>query len=101
MVNSPQSTGEAHVGDGVELSATQARAGVRRGVSKILVISTLLVIIGLGGAWFLTRSHTPLSASAGAQASSSQAGGAPARGPGDWSGLAVEQFKSPGKPAAN
>jgi hypothetical protein len=41
-------------GDGVELSVTQARAGVRRGVSKILVISTVLAVLALAVVWVAT-----------------------------------------------
>jgi len=40
-------------GDGVERTVTQARGGVRRGVSKILLASTLLAILALGVVWFL------------------------------------------------
>jgi hypothetical protein len=101
MINSPQFTDESRAGDGAELTVTQARSGVRRGVSKVLVISTLLAIVGLGGAWFLTGGHTPLSTSAHALALRSEAGWGPERGPGDWSGRAVQQFKSPQKSAMN
>jgi hypothetical protein len=38
-------------GDGAELSVTQARAGERRGVSRILVASTLIGIAALAAAW--------------------------------------------------
>jgi hypothetical protein len=38
-------------GDGVDLSVTDARAGVRRGVSKILILSTVLAIIALIIVW--------------------------------------------------
>ena len=46
-------------GDGVELDATQARAGVRRGVSRILVISTALSVLALIIVWAIatTWSH--------------------------------------------
>jgi hypothetical protein len=101
MVNSPQSADESRAGDGVELSVTQARSGVRRGVSKVLVISTVLAIVGLGGAWLVMSGHAPLSASAHALAARSAAGWGVARGPGDWSGRAVQQFKTPQKPATN
>ncbi len=57
---------ESRAGDGVELTVTQARAGVRRGVSKILVISTALTVIALAAAWLLAprpggveRAHSP------------------------------------------
>jgi hypothetical protein len=48
---------ESRAGDGVELTVTQARAGVRRGVSKILVISTVLAVIAVAAVWFVTPRH--------------------------------------------
>jgi len=46
---------ERQQGDGVELSVTDARAGVRRGVSKILVVSTVLSAIALAVIWVLAH----------------------------------------------
>ncbi len=42
-------------GDGVDVTVTEARAGVRRGVSKILVISTVLAVIALIVVWAIIR----------------------------------------------
>jgi hypothetical protein len=39
---------QADSGDRVELTVTQARGGVRRGMTKVLVISTLLAVASLG-----------------------------------------------------
>jgi hypothetical protein len=51
---------EPQAGDGVELTVTEARAGVRRGVSKILVISTVLAGVALSAAWiFAPRPAAP------------------------------------------
>jgi hypothetical protein len=53
---------QAHIdaGDGVERTVTQARGGVRRGLIRVLVISTLLVVGGIGAVWlFSARSAGP------------------------------------------
>jgi hypothetical protein len=44
----------ADAGDGVELTVTQARGGVRRGMTKVLVISTLLAVVAVGAVWSLS-----------------------------------------------
>jgi hypothetical protein len=62
-----QTREESRAGDGVELTVTQARAGVRGGVSKILVISTVLAVIAVATAWFVTPRHAS-GAPAGAHA---------------------------------
>jgi hypothetical protein len=51
MSNSSQTPSEA--GDGVRISATQARGGVQRGVYKILIVSTLLSVMAAAVAWLL------------------------------------------------
>jgi len=58
MPNNHQPSEESRAGDGMELSVTEARAGVRRGVSKIMVISTLLAIVAMGAVW-LFMAHRP------------------------------------------
>lgn len=53
---------QAHqdAGDGVERTVTQARGGVRRGVNKILVISTALAVAVMGLIWLVAaRPTTP------------------------------------------
>ncbi|HLI65028.1 MAG TPA: hypothetical protein VKU90_01570 [Caulobacteraceae bacterium] len=40
-------------GDGADLSVTEARAGERRGVSRILVRSTLIGVAALFAAWVI------------------------------------------------
>jgi len=70
---------ESRAGDGVELSVTEARSGVRRGVSKVMVISTLLAIIALIAIWLLMANrahqapHAPYPAQAPALAIPSRA----------------------------
>jgi hypothetical protein len=49
----------ADAGDGVERTVTQARGGVRRGVTKILVISTFLAVVALGAVWLLSSRTAP------------------------------------------
>jgi hypothetical protein len=53
MSNQRQPSQESRAGDGVQLSVTEARAGVRRGVSKVMVISTLLAIMAMVAIWLL------------------------------------------------
>jgi len=61
MSNSDDRTGEVHQqGDGADLSVTEARAGVRRGVSKILVISTTLSVIALAVVWAIAHAWAHL-----------------------------------------
>ena len=43
-------------GDGADLSVTEARAGVRRGLSKVLIISTALTVIALAVVWAVAHS---------------------------------------------
>jgi hypothetical protein len=45
---------ESSAGVGVHLNVTQARAGVRRGVSRILVVSTALAVVAVAAVWFVT-----------------------------------------------
>ncbi len=59
-------------GDGVERTGVQARGGVRRGASKVLVISTLLAVVAIGAIWMLsarpaTRAAPSTSVSASGQ----------------------------------
>jgi len=55
MAHDQEATEQSHLdaGDGVERTVTQARSGVRRGVSKILVISTVLAVLAIGAVWIL------------------------------------------------
>jgi len=53
MPHNHQQAQESRAGDGVELSVTEARSGVRRGMSKVMVISTLLAVIALVAIWLL------------------------------------------------
>jgi len=46
-------------GDGVERTVTQARGGVRRGMTKILVMSTLLAVGAMGVVWLLSAQTAP------------------------------------------
>ena len=50
----------ADAGDGVERTVTQARGGVRRGMSKVLVASTVLAVIAVGAVWLLSARNAPL-----------------------------------------
>jgi hypothetical protein len=70
MPNDQVSAEQAHrdAGDGVECTVTRARGGVRRGVSKILVISTALAVIALGAIWFVAARPAHQSMSTGAAA---------------------------------
>jgi len=54
-------TGKSRVdaGDGVELTITQARGGVRRGMTKILVLSTVLAVVALGVVWLVSSWTAP------------------------------------------
>jgi hypothetical protein len=55
-------TKQEHVdaGDGVERTVTQARGGVRRGMTKrVLALSTLLAVIGIGAIWLLYAGFAP------------------------------------------
>jgi len=49
----------ADSGDGVERTVTQARGGVRRGMTKILVLSTALAVAALGAVWLLSARTAP------------------------------------------
>ena len=49
----------ADAGDGVERTVTQARGGVRRGMTKVLVISTVLAVIAIGAVWLITTRTSP------------------------------------------
>jgi len=53
MSNQHQPSQESRSGDGVQLSVTEARAGVRRSLTKVMAISTLLAIIAMVGIWLL------------------------------------------------
>ena len=57
MADQDRTRQEARAGDGVELTVTQAHAGVRRGVSRILVISTALAVVALFAAWIFMPRH--------------------------------------------
>ena len=46
-------------GDGVERTVTQARGGVRRGMTKILVISTLLAVGAVSAVWLVSARTAP------------------------------------------
>ena len=48
----------AEAGDGVERTVTQARGGVRRGVTKILVVSMLLAVVAVGAVWLMSARST-------------------------------------------
>ncbi len=54
---SSEDTQPHQAGDGAELTVTQARAGERRGLSKILVTSTLLGVVALAAAWLIVPHH--------------------------------------------
>ena len=59
------STEQSHAdaGDGVERTVTQARGGVRRGMLKVLLISTVLAIAGIGAVVLISglpRQHPAL-----------------------------------------
>jgi hypothetical protein len=56
--NSTAGADRSHLdaGDGVERTAVQARGGVRRGMLKVLLGSTMLAVVGIG-AVFLFLSH--------------------------------------------
>jgi len=63
------STEQSHAdaGDGVERTVTQARGGVRRGMLKVLLISTVLGIAGIGAVVLfsgLPRQHATLTQTA-------------------------------------
>ena len=49
----------ADAGDGVERTVTQARGGVRRGMTKVLVVSTVLAVIAVGAVWLITTRTSP------------------------------------------
>ncbi len=53
-------TEQSHIdaGDGVERSVTEARGGVRRGMGKILAISTVLAVVAIGAVWILAAHPT-------------------------------------------
>jgi hypothetical protein len=53
MSREDQTTEESRAGDGVDVNVTEARAGVRRGMWKVLLISTVLAILALAAAWML------------------------------------------------
>ena len=62
MQNQTSTSDKAHIdaGDGVQRTETQARGGVRRGVIKVLVASTLLAVIAMAAVWYLSaRSSAP------------------------------------------
>jgi hypothetical protein len=75
-VTDPAEIEQAHIdaGDGVERTVTEARGGVRRGVSKIMAISTVLAVVAIGAVWLLaSRPKTPpMSAQTPTPASSPQ-----------------------------
>jgi hypothetical protein len=48
---------------GPELSATDARAGARKGLYRVLTISTLLALVVIGLAWLAMGGLSPHSAS--------------------------------------
>jgi hypothetical protein len=50
----PTELSRADAGDGVERTVTQARGGVRRGMTKVLVVSTVLAVIAVGAVWLLS-----------------------------------------------
>jgi hypothetical protein len=78
-------------GDGVELTVTEARSAVPRGISKVLVISTTLAVIGIGLVWFMSErpvsQPTPKAAQVSAQPQAAQAQTALASGAWDRRGL--------------
>ena len=51
--------GHVDAGDGVELTVTEARGGVRRGVIVVLVVSTLLAAVGLGAIAMFATHYAP------------------------------------------
>lgn len=55
MVLSNSPPRESRAGDGAQVSVTEARSGVRRGLYKVLLISSLLAIIALAIAWLAQR----------------------------------------------
>jgi len=60
MSQSNQPPVESRAGDGVEIGVTQARAGVWRGLYKVLAISTLLAVIVLGLVWIAMAPRGPI-----------------------------------------
>jgi hypothetical protein len=56
MQSKIQSAKQSHIdaGDGVQRTVTQARAGVRRGMIKVLAISTGLAILAIGAVFLLS-----------------------------------------------
>jgi hypothetical protein len=72
---SNEDTEPHQAGDGADLTVTEARAGERRGLSKILVTSTLLGVVALAAVWLVVPHHAPApSASAPAAKSVAPAG---------------------------
>ena len=53
--------GASNAGDGARIGATRARSGVRRGLYKVLAISTLLAIAVLALVWIAVGPRTPVS----------------------------------------
>lgn len=51
---SPTKQAHADGGHGVVRTVTQARGGVRRGMTKVLVISMLLTAVAIGAVWLLS-----------------------------------------------
>lgn len=56
MQNQPPTSDQARIeaDDGVHRTVTQARGGVRRGVIKVLGISTLLAVIAMAAVWYFS-----------------------------------------------
>lgn len=61
MQGQPPSTQQMHAdaGDGVVRTVTQARGGVRRGTIKVLAVSTLLAVAGIGGVYLYDFQSAP------------------------------------------
>jgi len=62
MQNQTPTPEQSHInaGDGVHRTVTQARGGVRRGVIKVLVFSTLLAVVAMTAVWYFSaRSAAP------------------------------------------
>jgi hypothetical protein len=53
MSSQHQPSQEPRAGDGVQLSVTEARAGASRGLTKVMVISSVLAIVALLAIWLL------------------------------------------------
>jgi hypothetical protein len=67
---------QADAGDGVERTVTQARGGVRRGMLKVLLISTMTAIAVMGAIIFFCARPGPRAAPAAAPGSPAPSGAA-------------------------